>query len=136
MVGMVDGNGHPYSWSAIFNGFDAAAMAHCPYPVIPEYLSRQPAAALGIATPSAGTHAITAGYGASVGNFTGGSGSVEEVVRPATAGTDRMASVAVRPAGAGLTRGGLRAAMHRSVASGPASVNDLALMSLLDESSG
>jgi autotransporter-associated beta strand protein len=94
------------------------------------------AAALGIATPSAGTHAITAGYGASVGNFTGGSGSVEEVVRPATAGTDRMASVAVRPAGAGLTRGGLRAAMHRSVASGPASVNDLALMSLLDESSG
>jgi predicted dehydrogenase len=49
MVGMVDGNGHPYSWSAIFNGFDAAAMAHCPYPVIPEYLSRQPAAALGIA---------------------------------------------------------------------------------------
>jgi len=89
-----------------------------------------------VSYPAAGTHAITAGYGASVGNFTGGSGSVEEVVRPATAGTDRMASVAVRPAGAGLTRGGLRAAMHRSVASGPASVNDLALMSLLDESSG
>jgi predicted dehydrogenase len=48
MVGMVDGNGHPYSWSAIFNGFDKEAMAKCPYPVIFEYLSRQPAAALGI----------------------------------------------------------------------------------------
>ena len=22
MLGMVDGNGHPYSWSAIFNGYD------------------------------------------------------------------------------------------------------------------
>jgi predicted dehydrogenase len=48
MAGMVDGNGHPYSWSAIFNGFDAEAMARCPYPVIHEYLSRQPASALGI----------------------------------------------------------------------------------------
>ena len=28
MLGMVDGNGHPYSWSAILNGrYDAAAMA-------------------------------------------------------------------------------------------------------------
>ena len=49
MVGMVDGNGHPYSWSAIFNGFDKEDMARCPYPVILEYLSRQPASALGIA---------------------------------------------------------------------------------------
>lgn len=22
MVGMTEGNGHPYSWSAIFNGYD------------------------------------------------------------------------------------------------------------------
>jgi len=49
MVGMVDGNGHPYSWSAIFNGFDKATMARCPYPAIPEYLNRQPAAGFGIA---------------------------------------------------------------------------------------
>ncbi|HZM06497.1 MAG TPA: Gfo/Idh/MocA family oxidoreductase [Candidatus Saccharimonadales bacterium] len=48
MVGMVEGNGHPYSWSAIFNGFDPKAMAGCPYPVILEYLSRQPASAFGI----------------------------------------------------------------------------------------
>jgi predicted dehydrogenase len=48
MLGMVDGNGHPFSWSAIFNGFDPKAMARCPYPVIFEYLSRQPKEALGI----------------------------------------------------------------------------------------
>lgn len=39
MLGMVEGNGHPYSWSAIFNGYDKQKMAHCPYPVIPQYLS-------------------------------------------------------------------------------------------------
>ncbi len=42
MLGMVDGNGHPYSWSAIFNGYDREAMQECPYPVIPQYLGRQP----------------------------------------------------------------------------------------------
>lgn len=48
MLGMVDGNGHPYSWSAIFNGFDPGAMTQCPYPVIAEYLGKQPADTLGI----------------------------------------------------------------------------------------
>jgi uncharacterized protein YjeT (DUF2065 family) len=49
MLGMVDGNGHPYSWSAIINGrFDAETMSRCPYPVIPQYLSAQLAGALGI----------------------------------------------------------------------------------------
>jgi len=42
MLGMVDGNGHPYSWSAIFNGYDETAMAECPYPAIPDYLGKQP----------------------------------------------------------------------------------------------
>lgn len=41
MLGMIPGNGHPYSWSAIVNGFDPAAMAACPYPVIPKYLGAQ-----------------------------------------------------------------------------------------------
>ena len=41
IIGSSEGNGHPYSWSAIFNGYDPAAMAACPYPVIPEYLGRQ-----------------------------------------------------------------------------------------------
>jgi predicted dehydrogenase len=43
MLGMIPGNGHPYSWSAIINGFDPQAMAACPYPVIPKYLGAQPA---------------------------------------------------------------------------------------------
>lgn len=38
---MSEGNGHPYSWSAIFNGYDDSAMATCPFPVIPAYLKRQ-----------------------------------------------------------------------------------------------
>ncbi len=42
MLGMVDGNGHPYSWSAIFNGYDPAEMARCPYPGIPAYLGKEP----------------------------------------------------------------------------------------------
>ena len=42
ILGMTEGNGHPYSWSAMFNGFDPVEMAKCPFPVIPEYLSKQP----------------------------------------------------------------------------------------------
>lgn len=49
MLGMVDGNGHPYSWTAILNGrYDAAVMADCGYPVIPQYLGAAPAGQLGI----------------------------------------------------------------------------------------
>ncbi len=42
MLGMIEGNGHPYSWSAIINGYDPAEMAKCPFPVIPQYLSEVP----------------------------------------------------------------------------------------------
>jgi len=49
MLGMIEGNGHPFSWSAIINGrYDRQAMADCGYEVIPEYLGAQPPAALGI----------------------------------------------------------------------------------------
>lgn len=41
ILGMSEGNGHPYSWSAIFNGYDLAAMATCPFPAIPAYLGEQ-----------------------------------------------------------------------------------------------
>jgi len=41
MLGMVPGNGHPYSWSAIINGYNPEAMASCPYPAIPKYLGQQ-----------------------------------------------------------------------------------------------
>lgn len=39
VIGLSEGNGHPYSWSTIINGdYDAAAMEQCGYPVIPVYL--------------------------------------------------------------------------------------------------
>lgn len=41
IMGLSPGNGHPYSWSAIFNGYDSKVMADCPFPVIPQYLARQ-----------------------------------------------------------------------------------------------
>lgn len=41
LIGMSDGNGHPYSWSAIFNGYDQEQMRECGFPAIPEYLSYQ-----------------------------------------------------------------------------------------------
>jgi glutamate-1-semialdehyde 2,1-aminomutase len=41
IVGMSEGNGHPYSWSAIINGYDSAAMAECPFASIPAYLAER-----------------------------------------------------------------------------------------------
>jgi predicted dehydrogenase len=48
MLGMIEGNGHPYSWSAIINGYDPAKMADCPYAAIPAYLGAQPLETMGI----------------------------------------------------------------------------------------
>ncbi len=42
MLGMIEGNGHPYSWSAIINGYNPDKMASCAYPVIAQYLGKQP----------------------------------------------------------------------------------------------
>lgn len=52
ILGMSEGNGHPYSWAAIFNGYNPRIMAECPFPIIPDYLSKQkfPADALTGAT--------------------------------------------------------------------------------------
>lgn len=41
VIGLSVGNGHPYSWSAIFNGYDSLAMEECGFPVIPRYLEKQ-----------------------------------------------------------------------------------------------
>ena len=41
IIGVSPGNGHPYSWSAIFNGYDRVAMEKCGFPVIPRYLEKQ-----------------------------------------------------------------------------------------------
>ncbi len=48
MLGMVDGNGHPYSWSAMFNGYNKEEMEKCPFPVIPRYLEKEPAKSFGV----------------------------------------------------------------------------------------
>jgi hypothetical protein len=41
IMGLSPGNGHPYSWAAICNGYDAAVMKDCPYPSIPAYLAER-----------------------------------------------------------------------------------------------
>jgi len=48
ILGLTEGNGHPYSWSAIYNGFDKALMDACPFPGIPAYLNKQPPETIGI----------------------------------------------------------------------------------------
>lgn len=41
IIGMSSGNGHPYSWASIFNGYEPSVMEHCDFPVIPRYLEKQ-----------------------------------------------------------------------------------------------
>jgi predicted dehydrogenase len=41
IIGLSEGNGHPYSWSAIINGYCPENMAQCEFPVIPRYLADQ-----------------------------------------------------------------------------------------------
>ena len=35
------GNGHPYSWSAIINGYNKKLMKNCGFPTISKYLDRK-----------------------------------------------------------------------------------------------
>ncbi len=43
MIGLNKGNEHPYSWSAIFNGYNVRAMLElCPSESIPVYLGKEP----------------------------------------------------------------------------------------------
>jgi len=48
LAGMVAENDHPYSWSAILNGYEPDGLADCPNATIRGYLSRQPKADFGI----------------------------------------------------------------------------------------
>jgi hypothetical protein len=41
IIGLSEGNGHPYSWSAIFNGYEPEAMETCGFASIPRYLERE-----------------------------------------------------------------------------------------------
>ncbi len=40
IIGFSEGNGHPYSWGAIFNGYDSEEMKNCDFPVIYDYLKK------------------------------------------------------------------------------------------------
>ena len=49
MLGCTAGNGHPYSWSAMFNGYDRERMTReCPFAGIPQYLNKEPTDTLAI----------------------------------------------------------------------------------------
>jgi len=50
MIGMTEGNGHPYSWSAIINGYDRERMTkECPFAGIPVYLNAREPKDFGVA---------------------------------------------------------------------------------------
>jgi len=41
IIGLSQGNGHPYSWSAIINGYDVRSIEACGFPSIPRYLGKE-----------------------------------------------------------------------------------------------
>ena len=41
MIGLSEGNGHPFSWSAIINGYNKKLMEECNFSSIPRYLEKQ-----------------------------------------------------------------------------------------------
>jgi predicted dehydrogenase len=48
LVGKVVDDDHPYSWSAILNGYDGRELARCPNRIIRRYLTAQPHSNFGI----------------------------------------------------------------------------------------
>ncbi|RMF11040.1 MAG: hypothetical protein D6763_04295 [Alphaproteobacteria bacterium] len=48
MIGLSEGNGHPFSFSAIINGYDAEAFSQAGWPVIFDYLEKQDKAEIGL----------------------------------------------------------------------------------------
>jgi predicted dehydrogenase len=48
IIGFHEGNGHPFSFSAILNGYDPAKFAACGWPTIHDYLSRRDPADFGV----------------------------------------------------------------------------------------
>lgn len=64
ILGMTEGNAHPFSWSAMINGYDKDEMykwTHELYPTIPEYLNKQPESTFGMPGVSV-THVCFTGY--------------------------------------------------------------------------
>ena len=61
ILGFTSGNGHPYSWSAMFNNYQPEFMKECGFPLIPTYLGKQPDHTFGI--PGARiTHVCCTGF--------------------------------------------------------------------------
>lgn len=58
MIGVNEGNGHPYSFSAIVNGFDDQAFAQAGWPVIRDYLRARSPSDFGVGNARV-THAWT-----------------------------------------------------------------------------
>jgi hypothetical protein len=58
VIGFSEGNGHPFSFSAIINGYNDFAFAEAGWPVILDYLRKQPADRFGIGDARV-THAWT-----------------------------------------------------------------------------
>ncbi len=64
MLGMTEGNAHPFSWSAMINGYDPEEMLRWTkelYPTIPQYLGKQPKSTFGIPGVQV-THVCFTGY--------------------------------------------------------------------------
>ncbi len=61
ILGMTEGNGHPYSWSAMLNGYTKEYMDQCEFPAIPAYLYKQPENTFGIEGAKI-THICCTGY--------------------------------------------------------------------------
>ena len=64
MLGMTEGNAHPFSWSAMINSYDHEEMVKWTakdYPTIPAYLGKQPADTFGIPGVKV-THICFTGY--------------------------------------------------------------------------
>lgn len=64
ILGMTEGNAHPFSWSAMINGYDHDEMCKWTnelYPTIPQYLAKQPKETFGIPGVKV-THVCFTGY--------------------------------------------------------------------------
>jgi predicted dehydrogenase len=102
LLGMVEENGHPFSWSAIINGrFDDSVIRDAGYPMIAEYLAARPATDLGLSRveithvwcdrpAEAAAIARSAGIGQIVDRPTDVIGHVDAVVIPTDKGEEHL----------------------------------------------
>lgn len=84
MIGSTPGNGHPYSWSAMFNGYNRELMTkECPFAGIPVYLNKQPVETLTISGAKV-THICCVGNGGFTAEHVAKSSLIPNVVMQPT----------------------------------------------------